>query len=822
MASLLGTIYAAVAWLWVQYLPGYFLSRALIPDARGPERHGVALFCAFSTFPLAIFLLTVAAGIPLDAPLMFAAGSAANLAGFFLVAPKRADLDLGRRDTGLVLALFAFCAVFLAFCVRSLDGGDVFSTVHHCLYVIVMHTIGNDPSIAMPFYDGLSDGVMHYLVHHPTSEFNGLAPLFFEQRLGNAAILAPSVTLFGTAGWYITAVFATVVYGVCVYLIGRELGAKPLSAAIAAVLFCWGMRLFCMYFVNENNYAVALVAFLLWAALRRKTSTGWVILMGITAGHLVGVRYTSSLFWPALALAVLWHPDPWADRLRRFGIGATLAILTLLPWLYVNFIMLGSPITHPKVHSQFAGRIVINELMGKQFEFRALNWPFIDQVSRTAWNPFPTFLWLPLTVARCFGHMAMAVAALGWWRALKQRRAFAILLAFAIPHTVAMCLMETLDWEQLTYAAPGLVPLGAALALGLDALIAPLRAKAETANGVLKKDWQRSVAFAAVALVVLSGSFRAVRATTWPVDTRSLVQRHWPEPPPLDKGAIAVAEDLTSFSPLPMMPVVRTSFAGFTWRAMAHILDTGDIAVESDGLPVYPSGHVAMLAGYSARSAMDYHFRMAGRDPKTADATVRGSLGLHMVTLRLPAEQASVKVTRNLGNYNVAVKMAKAGPERDYTFFLHPWFPPVKTVKVSLDGRPIEDLRVVNYGGTADEGEERFLVTNYSREIVDTVDVDYTVDLNGEPAYCGLFVFTTGVDLEQVETVVLAGGHDQTWTGKTQGTLRIPRNLTADSVFLYSEPYCSDHVPQPGDRYGVATGPFEKGTKLHFTLDRMW
>ena len=35
---------AVATWLWVQYLPGYVLSRVLVPDAAGLHRHALALF----------------------------------------------------------------------------------------------------------------------------------------------------------------------------------------------------------------------------------------------------------------------------------------------------------------------------------------------------------------------------------------------------------------------------------------------------------------------------------------------------------------------------------------------------------------------------------------------------------------------------------------------------------------------------------------------------------------------------------------------------------------------------------------------------------
>jgi len=89
-------------------------------------------------------------------------------------------------------------------------------------------------------------------------------------------------------------------------------------------------------------------------------------------------------------------------------------------------------------------------------------------------------------------------------------------------------------------------------------------------------------------------------------------------------------------------------------------------------------------------------------------------------------------------------------------------------------------------------------------------------------AQCGLFLFLgNGSSPEQLETLVLAGGHDTFWFGQASGTLRIPRNLDARALVLYTDPTCSTHVPQPGDRWAIATGPFSDAP-IELTLDRHW
>ena len=810
-----GLLYILLTWLWVAYLPGYLLSRILVPEATGVARQGFALLCAFSTVPLVIFLATVGLGEPMDAAFLFATATVLNIVGLGFLSRRPGGLQMKpdwRQIAILLVSTFAIGA-FLLFGVRSLDGGDVFSTVHHCLYVIVMHTIGNNPSVSIPLYDAVSDDLVHYLVQHPTDQFNGLASLFYEQRLGNAPILAVPVALFGSAGWFLATVFASLVTSVFCWLIGRELGASRTASTIGAAVFIYGTHHFLGYSVNENLYAMALVSFLLWAALREEMSWGVVVLVGISAGHLVGVRHPAVLFWPAVAAGVFFRSGDLRDRTRKFAVALAFAILFLLPWLYVNLIMLGSMVDHPKIHAEMdsSARVVKNSLMGWTFSFRALNWPFIDAISRTPWNPLPTFLWLPLWLGKCYGQLSLALAAVGLWSLRHRRRHLVLILLFILPHTAAITLLETLDWEQLTYAAPGLVPLAGLLACAVNDL---LESATRRLRGI-----QTAGVWAVITLLALGSA-----GMNFPVDTRLLFEQDWPEAPKPDRGVKMVGEWLARPSPLPRRPVAHPKSSRSAIASLAHVLPTK--AKETDaGIPIYPSGKVALLAGYSAGEGSTYRFGLKGRELQKPDQKIRTSLGLHMVSLRLPAETADVIISWVQGVYQVDFTLQRpVTPNnlKDYTLYLHPWFPPARVIRVSVKDHPPKNLRILEYGGKREDGDRRYIVTNYPKEVLDVVTVPYTVDPVGESVHCGIFLFSWGVGVDRIETLVAAGGHDQSWDGSLQGELTIPRNILADTVVLFSEPYCSDHVPQYGDRYGLATAPFSPEKMLHFRLDRTW
>jgi hypothetical protein len=270
------------------------------------------------------------------------------------------------------------------------------------------------------------------------------------------------------------------------------------------------------------------------------------------------------------------------------------------------------------------------------------------------------------------------------------------------------------------------------------------------------------------------------------------------------------------------MPVFRRTFSEATWGAFEALV-SGESVAMADGVPVYPSGRVAILSGYGSREANNYAFVLDGGDLRTAETPVRSSLGLHLVSVRLAASRVRVEARRQDGVYRVNMTpLGESETFRDFSFWLHPWSPPVQRIHVQLSDGVLPRLRRLWYGGELESGERRFVMTNYEPDVLDMIDVPYTVDTRDEPMHCGLFVFTYGVDPTRIETLVLAGGHDQEWEGRASGTLRVPRNLLADRVLLFNDPYCSDHVPQYGDRYGLLEGPFEEKTPLHFVIDRMW
>ncbi len=817
---LLGLGLALLLFAWTQLLPGYLVGRALLPTARGAERLLLTLVASLSVVPLALFLLSCLGHVPMDRSFILAGASLINVAGLLAFRPWR-EPDLGARDVAVLAGSGFVATAFLLFGYRSIDAGDALTTIQHCLYVVSLHGIANDPSAGLPLFDNLSDDFIHFVIHHDTEGLNGFVSLVYEQRLGNVPVLGYPVATLGMPGFLVSAVHASLVTGYALWLTARELGVGRPAAGLAVALFSWGSHAISGYYVNENAYALALVSVLMWAALRRSTDARSMVLLGLLAGHLIGIRDTSSLFLPACVVAAFWQPGPLMHRARRFSLGLTCAIAAGAPWLWINAVALGNPFTDPKIQVDSGGRVVENALLGWSFLFKPLNWPFTEQVVRTVWLPFPTFVWLPLLVGKCYGQLSVAVAALGSWRLFREppdgrRRAFVLLALFAGPHWLALSALEGLDWEQVTYILPGLAPLGVALAVGLEALFTRER------RG-------RHLVFAAVASgLVISGS-RALRTVDAPVDMRLLAApstadnvARWREAPPRSAGVELLAQQLTTFSPLPLQPVWRTSWAWRMATAVAAIAAPPTVPVV-DALPVYPTQSAVVLSAFSQGKSKHYEFEIAGGPVRTQDSPFRTAVWVHTLAFQLKAQRLRVHVVRNEGAYVVELTPIGESTElRDFTFWLNPWYPPIESITTTLGGRPVEGLRELSYGGRAEDGERLLIVTNYGPEVMDLVEVPYTVDPVGLPTGCGILVFLTGdVNGHRIETFSPAA-MDLRWHGELEGTLLLPKNLVADQLVLFSEPYCSDHVPQYGDAFGVYRGRLDGSEPLHIRLDGLW
>ncbi len=865
ISGLWGLLLHLVTALWVQFLPGHLVGRMLIPGARGARRVAYSLALGFSVVPLALFLLGSLWGQLLTARYLWLSACLLNLLlGSFIVVRWRRDAEDSRLAyldkeelIGLAGATVA-ASLLLLLGFRNIDVGDVLTTIQHCLYVISLHGIQSDPSSSLALFDAMTGQDMHFLIHHDANRLAGLSQLLYEQRLGNVPLLSPHVALHGSLGWLTATVHAALLVGYASFAMLRGLGVERASALLIAAGLVLCGQLLSVYYLNENLFALAMVCLLMWVALDRPRSSqvhpwGPLIVAGLVAGHLVGVRHTAVLFLPGLIAGILWFRREQAGEAPegtpppKTSLAAWSALLVLsgcilaaaAPWLMINEVMLGSPIAHPKVQSDSDGRVALQSLWGISFWFKTLNWPVTESWVRTPWSPFPTSLWLPLLVLQSTGLVA-ATAALFGLVELVQRRAgrIATLLAlFFLPHWLALSLLEGLDWEQISYVVPSIAPLAVLTGLGAQRWV---RLGKET-SAKQESRWRplrREALFVVLGLLVLGGTQLLLAQLRFPVDERLLSSPQEqqagpqaPKKPPLsdarraamevDAGVAAVRRYLSSPSLLPATPYLRLDGAKRAWQELSH--HPAPLEESEGGLPLYPSGQVTVLSAYYKGTPRSYDFALSGRALRDPKEPVRTAVWLHTVALRLATTQAQVHIDRHRDRYTIDIRETgeRTTDERDFTFWLNPWDPPVRTIRMTLNGKPIEDLRVLTYGGELAEGERLHILTNYPSDVLDVVDVPYRIQAD-EPVGCGIWVFLEGVDSSRIETLSPGGAFDMRWDGTLTGTLRLPRNMHADQVVLFSDPYCGAHVPQRGDRYGIAPAPFSNVQPIEVRLDRQW
>ena len=572
----------------------------------------------------------------MDRPVIFAGASALNIALLGMLRPWKTP-DICKKDVLALCGVALSSAVFLIFSLRAVDAGDVLTTIQHCLYVIALHGIQSHPSESLPLFDVTTGQYIHFLIHHDTTGLAGLAQLLYEQRIGNVPILAVPVATLGMAGWFVVQVHATVAAVYCVWLAARELGASTSASTTAAVLFGWATNVMSAYYVNENYFALTLAAFLLWTALSTH-GRGLVLLSGLVIGHAVGVRHTAVLFLPGVVVGALWQPITAIERRIRFVLGAASSGLAVAPWLYINHLMLGEMFTHPKVQPDSGGRVVQNTIMGHSFPFKPLQWPFTNAVVRTSWNPFPTFIWIPLLIVRSFGQVATALILMGTTQT--TRRASWLLMFFLpLPHTFALAMLEGLDWEQITYVVAGLAPLAVWLALGIDRIL----------SAVKHPTRRLPIAAILIALTTLIavGAY-ALRGLDFPVDTRPmLAERGVDEPvampeitPPQGQtdGTRSVADRLTQLQLWPEIPVWRTSWARRLVATLGSLAQSAEVP-NIDGKPIYPTERAVVLSAYSKKVARNYDFSITGGTLRPPNKPVRTAVWLHTMAFQFPAER---------------------------------------------------------------------------------------------------------------------------------------------------------------------------------------
>ncbi|MBM4387247.1 MAG: hypothetical protein FJ088_05875, partial [Deltaproteobacteria bacterium] len=204
-----------------------------------------------------------------------------------------------------------------------------------------------------------------------------------DTRLGNTALLAAALALYGTFGFRL-------VYGVCGFLlflggflIGRDAGGSRPWGWMGAIFLSLNPYVLTIPLPDENLFALTAGAAMLHLLFFPRRN--W-ILIGALFALVVTIRHVLVLALPALLYSV-FHDENRKIAFAHFM--AAFTVLTLPEHMHHHY-ALGS-VFRFESHAQFPP--FQYDIFGFGFQWNGmLNWPFHDSIVRTPHNPYPTFL----------------------------------------------------------------------------------------------------------------------------------------------------------------------------------------------------------------------------------------------------------------------------------------------------------------------------------------------------------------------------------------------------------------------------------------------
>ncbi|MFH1529102.1 MAG: hypothetical protein ABIK09_00015 [Pseudomonadota bacterium] len=346
---------------------------------------------------------------------------------------------------------------------------------------------------------------------HSVMAFEAGASATGDQCIGGAAVLAVPLRLFGPGGAHlfyalIPAILSLLIYGMTVRVFGRR------WLAFCAQLLA-GVNPFMLSYQSLHpaflaTTLVAAVMYLLMEPARHD------LLLGMLYGALVGVENAALIFAPVILLMLA--TDQSKELLSRITAGGLVLlgfVLALAPALYWKEVAFGSILIHPREALPGSAALFHHSFLGWEFDSAVLfNYPLRDSVVRTPHFPFPTFLGMPMALARGFGLILVATFFLGIGPLNREdRRLTRFLLSWVVVAYLWWGFQE--DWDEQRMASAMIIAPAAVLLM---------------AAGILR--FARFAGFRsnAIALVVVTGALLVMIKGTFfmefPVDPRWTVR----------------------------------------------------------------------------------------------------------------------------------------------------------------------------------------------------------------------------------------------------------------------------------------------------------
>lgn len=325
------------------------------------------------------------------------------------------------------------------------------------------------------------------------------------QRFGTTALIAPFVSLYGCRGFAVFYVMLQCLVAGYVFLLVRRVLDRPRIAFIVAIVAVLNPYVFKITAAEENVMSFALVSAALFLAVSRPASPA---LVGLFAGAAIGIRHVNLALLPALAF-YMWNQGPDGARIRagRLLLLVAFACAGTLPCLIHHKAAYGSFLSHEHFFDEVF-YTTPHRFLGWEFQYTGLlNFPFYDKIIRTPFNPFPTFLYYPLSLITHLGVLlsaAVFVGVLGLWH--RHRRLLMALVVWSAPIGALLCVIE--DWMDpcKMNIAVSLFPfVMVALGAGLERLLSS----------------RRSLVFWALIVVAVVIGARFARRLDFPADPRA-------------------------------------------------------------------------------------------------------------------------------------------------------------------------------------------------------------------------------------------------------------------------------------------------------------
>ncbi len=493
-------------------LPGYLVSRVLLPRATPLERFATALLLgAASEVPL-VFLVTFVRNAPAEPASMLLVAAFLSIAAWLVlrrgVRPEHVTPAVG--DLAVMASLVALALVTaLLTQVHSVDSTSLFAP---CIHEAAQQILDDGTRPGLDVWDPYLDHWVRHRTMRDTEVGFGLARILGHQRPGSMAAVGHGFAFFGSGGWTaMTFTYDLMILSLATALIARFVRQRALAVG-GAVLFHLGVRSVAIYMVNENTIALAmllgtvLILCLVDHRLASPLATSgppWrgALAAGLCLGLAYGVRPEVVLLVPGLLLLV----RGWTPR----ALALAVALVAITPWVLVNTATSDRLFFHaPLYEAQVQG--MEQSVLGLSFRFRPLNFPIASEWLRAPDDPVPVFLTMPLWHARAFGGIAIALFALGFVVA-PQRLRLAVMAIWA-PICCGLMLVVSLDFEKQSYALMAFAGGPLLLGLGLEALTSRTPATRLT--------WPRRLTALALAGAAILGPRALATSMSFAVDTR--------------------------------------------------------------------------------------------------------------------------------------------------------------------------------------------------------------------------------------------------------------------------------------------------------------